>query len=414
MLIQFRIKNFKSFKDENILFMTATDVHDITQRYFRKGQYKLLPLAGIFGANASGKSNILEAIRYMHNHIMFSNNYDENQSEDIYNEKNRFDLIQKNTQIPFLFDEETKDKDSLFELTYIDSNNITYQYGFTINKNTITDEWLERKTKTGTKFKIIFNRKNSDYKGISDIIDKEKINSSINSHSLILSTGAKLNIEPLKSVYNWFSRNKFINFGEPFENLFLSKLTENLINENHKKIKSLINYVNNFDPSITDFEIDTNTKSIFVVHNNINSDIKTKLPYFMESDGTKKMISMFFQLEDTMKSNNILFVDELNAKLHPLLVRFILMLFYNKEQNPNCSQLIFSSHDPWMLDNDSLRKDEIWFTEKDENGVSTLYSLDEFKLSDSPNIDIEEYYLLGGFGAIPQLKPIYFKDNENE
>lgn len=414
MLIQFRIKNFKSFKDENILFMTATEVHDISQRYFKKGQYKLLPLAAIFGGNASGKSNILEAIRYMHNHIIFSNNYDENQPEDIYNEENRFDLIQKNTQIPFLLDEETKNKDSLFELTYINNNNLTYKYGFTINKNTITDEWLEKKTKTGTKFKIIFNRKNSNYKGISENIDKEKIKSSINSHSLILSTGAKLNIEPLKSVYIWFALNKFINFGEPIENYILNKLTEELINAKQQKITNLINYISAFDPSIIDFEIDTNTKSIFVVHNNINSDIKSKLPYFMESEGTKKMISMFFKLEDIMKSNNILFVDELNAKLHPLLVRYILMLFYNKEQNPNCSQLIFSSHDLWMLNNDSLRKDEIWFTEKDENGVSTLYSLDEFKLSDNPDIDIEEYYLLGGFGAIPKLKPFYFKDDEDE
>lgn len=414
MLIQFRIKNFKSFKDENILFMTATDVHDITQRYFRKGQYKLLPLAAIFGANASGKSNILEAIRYMHNHIRYSNNYDENQSEDIYNEINRYDFIQKNTQIPFLFDAETKEKDSLFELTYIDTNNITYKYGFTINKNTITDEWLERKTKTGKKFNTIFNRKSNEYKGISDNIDKEKINSSINSHSLILSTSAKLNIEPLKSVYNWFALNKFINFGETLENFFLDKLTEDLINKKKKKITKLINYISAFDPSIIGFEIDTNTKSIFVVHNNINSEIKIKLPYFMESEGTKKMISMFFQLEDIMKSNNILFIDELNAKLHPLLVRQILMLFYNKEQNPNGSQMIFSSHDPWMLDNDSIRKDEIWFTEKDENGVSTLYSLDEFKLSDNPDIDIEEYYLLGGFGAIPKLKPFYFKDDEDE
>lgn len=417
MLIQFTFKNFKSFRDENTLFMTATDTNDICELYSRVGQYKLLPVTGIFGANASGKSNVLEALRYMHNYVIYSFGYEDNISTDILDEANKFSYRSKNTQIPFLLDKDSADQESLFEIIYTDENDScrTYKYGFTVKQNIISNEWLEYKSKTGKKFNTVFNRKDNNFNGIKDKNDKIIIVKTIKPQSLILSTGAKLNIPIIQNVYKWFTNNVFINFGEPFENLAISEITKSLINKEYTTIDKLIDYIKSFDPSIINFEIDTNSnKNIYCIHNEINSNEKIRIPYYMESDGTKKMISLFFCLYDIINKGNILFIDELNAKLHPLLVRNILILFYNKETNPNNAQLIFTSHDTWMMKNDSLRNDEIWFTNKDNNGISSLYSLSDFKINEEINHDKEEYYLLGAFDAIPELKPINLLDSDKK
>ena len=120
------------------------------------------------------------------------------------------------------------------------------------------------------------------------------------------------------------------------------------------------------------------------------------------------MFALYPALQDTLESGGVLFVDELNARLHPLLVRGFLITFLNPETNPNHAQLVFTTHDSWQLSNNLLRRDEIWFTEKEQSGVSTLYSLADFVDEDGSKIrkdeSYEKNYLLGKYGAIPTLK----------
>lgn len=135
-----------------------------------------------------------------------------------------------------------------------------------------------------------------------------------------------------------------------------------------------------------------------------------KIPLSSESAGTLKMFALYPELQEVLQNGGVFCIDELNARLHPLLVRNFVLTFLNPEINVNHAQLIFTTHDTWQLSNQLLRRDEIWFTEKDEAGVSTLYSLADFVDEDGSRIrkdeSYEKNYLLGKYGAIPSLKTI--------
>ena len=143
------------------------------------------------------------------------------------------------------------------------------------------------------------------------------------------------------------------------------------------------------------------------MHRIADSNETATIPLSEESAGTLKMFALYPALQDTLENGGVLFVDELNARLHPLLVRAFLVAFLNPETNPKHAQLVFTTHDSWQLSNDLLRRDEIWFTEKNSSGVSVLYSLADFVDDDGVKIrkdeNYEKSYLLGKYGAIPSL-----------
>ena len=152
------------------------------------------------------------------------------------------------------------------------------------------------------------------------------------------------------------------------------------------------------------------TYKINSIHKKIDSDEVAEIPLGMESAGTLKMFALYPELQEVLQNGSVFFIDELNARLHPLLVRNFILIFLNPEVNVNHAQLIFTTHDTWQLSNQLLRRDEIWFTEKDTDGVSTLYSLADFISEDGTKIrkdeSYEKNYLLGKYGAIPTLKTI--------
>ena len=135
-----------------------------------------------------------------------------------------------------------------------------------------------------------------------------------------------------------------------------------------------------------------------------------QIPLGEESAGTLKMFALYPELQEVLKKGSVLVIDELNARLHPLLVRNFVLTFLNPKININHAQLIFTTHDTWQLSNQLLRRDEIWFTEKDSNGLSTLYSLADFQNDEGMKIrkdeSYEKNYLIGKYGAIPALKSI--------
>ena len=181
--------------------------------------------------------------------------------------------------------------------------------------------------------------------------------------------------------------------------------------------QNVIDYFAAFDPSIIGFNVevmksddeDAEHVKIDAIHHVIGSDETASIPLQDKSDGTLKMFALYPALQDTLNTGSILFIDELNARLHPLLVRGFLIMFLNPETNPKHAQLVFTTHDSWQLSNNLLRRDEIWFTEKaSPPGVSTLYSLADFVDDAGTKIRKDESYgknyLLGKYGAIPTLK----------
>ena len=146
------------------------------------------------------------------------------------------------------------------------------------------------------------------------------------------------------------------------------------------------------------------------LHKKIDSDEMAEIPLSLESAGTLKMFALYPELQDVLEKGSVFFVDELNARLHPLLVRNFILTFLNPEINKNHAQLVFTTHDTWQLSNQLLRRDEIWFVEKDMRGISTLYSLADFIDEDGSRIrkdeSYEKNYLIGKYGAIPTLKSI--------
>ena len=148
----------------------------------------------------------------------------------------------------------------------------------------------------------------------------------------------------------------------------------------------------------------------------IDSDAIAEIPLGTESAGTLKMFALYPELQEVLEKGSVFFIDELNARLHPLLVRNFLLTFLNPEININHAQLVFTTHDTWQLSNQLLRRDEIWFVEKDENGISSLYSLADFIDDDGTRIrkdeNYEKNYLIGKYGAIPSLKSITFLKEE--
>lgn len=414
MLIQFCFNNFKSFKDDSILDFTATKITEHSNRLVKIASDNILTTAAIYGANASGKSNVIEAFRYMRRYILYSFSY----GEDIEKKDNS---INKPRFLPFLFDEESKIKDSTFEVYFTlskDSTQKTYNYGFSLNKEGITEEWLNSQAKTSKIPKKIFYRNTRtgdlDLSGIAKK-SQENIVIALGNETLIVSLGAKLQIEKLKTVRDWFLETTCYNFGNPQENALLSSFIPNNFVDDKNIQKKIVNYLSTFDKSIIDFEIsdvemgeDGHKKiKIETVHKMTNGKRAT-IPLREESDGTLKMLSLYPALQDILESGSILFIDELNARLHPLLVRNFILTFLNPDTNKNHAQLVFTLHDAFQLSNNLLRRDEIWFTEKDDNGISTLYSLADFTDEDGDKIrkdeNYEKNYLLGKYGAIPDLE----------
>lgn len=414
MLIQFGFKNYKSFKDEATLDLSATKITEFSDRIVSISGEKVLPVAAIYGANACGKSNIYSAFEYMSKYVVNSFLYGD--------EEEKFSHYMPT---PFLFDSISEKAESTFEVYFTlprDRTEKTYNYGFSVNKEGVVEEWLNLKSKTSQNYKIIFYRNvinnELDLSGLPNN-SVENIKIALEKQVLIISLGAKLRISKCKLVRDWFLLNEFADFGDFATSFYLSRRMPKGFADDKSIQNDVVKYFTSFDDSIKDFKIEespsegpNNEKryTVKTLHKKIDSEELVELPLFEESAGTLKMFSLYQELQNVLNEGSVFFIDELNARLHPLLVRNFLLTFLNPDINKNHAQLIFTTHDTWQLSNQLLRRDEIWFVEKDERGVSTLYSLADFVDDDGSRIrkdeSFEKNYLLGKYGAIPSLNAI--------
>ena len=414
MLLQFYFSNYRSFEGEVILDMRASGSNELSSHIRNSLNEKVLPVTAIYGANASGKSSVFEAFQFMTWCVLESLSF----SDD--NKKNSYKL--KVDSFKF---SDSRDKPSEFEINYIDKKGkkeLYYNYGFKIDNSGILEEYLAFNTKTGVKrnedYTYIFKRERSQKLYLDSSIEKfrENLEISLKDKTLLVSLGAKLNIDDFIRVRTWFINAEVINFSNSLYGIFLENTLPDNIIESEKVRKNLVSFINSFDDTIIDIEVekisaidesDSDNYRVFTVHKSDKGTSTARISMNEESSGTKKMFSLYQTLLDVLEKGTVFFADELDIKLHPLLMRNILLTFTDKEKNPNNAQLIFTTHNTIYMDMNLLRRDEIWFVEKD-NGVSKLYSLDDITNEKGEKVrkdsNYEKHYLLGNYGAIPNLK----------
>ena len=402
MLIRFSFKNFKSFKNENCLDMEATSLkeHEYNVAKLDNGEY--LKVSAIYGANASGKTNVLQAFDYMKKRILVSDDSKKNSPID---EENIYSFMINNDPIAL-------------EVEILAKNNKIYKYGFEVLKDTIISEWLFEKRVN--KFYAIFERENNNVSmkpnKISDLVN-------IDERTLFLNIYSKIdrNNEDFSNVYDWFVNSMYLDLGNPnFERFINNRVSLKILSDENYK-KELLKFIKTFDSgiegirttpdSIEAVKSNNGIIDIEVLHRGENGELKA-LPFYLESNGTRKMFHLFDFFMDALKNGMVLFVDELDAKLHPLLTRYIINLFHNSKTNIGNGQLIYSTHDTVNLNKETFRRDEIWFAEKDKDGISEIYALSDYILEDDKNAGkkvrndatYNKDYLTGRYGAIPVLE----------
>ena len=412
MLIQFSVKNFKTFKDKVTLSMVASDYVKDTQEAENlipenKFGLKLLKSAVVYGANASGKSKLLQAMDFMK---FFT----------IYNNANNVRQIKQNLA-PFRLSEETENEPSEFEMIFI-HNNIMYRYGFELNREAIISEWLfynETNEKEVEVFYRDYKKINLDEKTFSKInlVVKENL---VRDDALLLSVAASFNDDICIAVFAWFVNLTTIL--ENYEEDFGLNTFEKLKNSLYKK--RILDLLNKADLDIQDIRVKENDigfDDIFTKRKKYNisklsidnNSVEFSL-YNDESAGTQKFFVLAGYILEVLDEGYTLVIDELDSKLHPNLVRAIVLLFNSKDLNSKNAQLIFNTHDTNLLDKNLFREDQIWFVEKNRYGEAKLYSKADFEPSE--NIDkvdnLEKNYLDGKYGAVPFLRNL--KELENE
>lgn len=395
MLIQFNFKNFKSFRYDTSLDMTATSITEHPYNLINSGDEKYIKTAAIYGANASGKSSVLEAFKFMQHWILFS-----------------FKDSAANKNIPikrFAFDIQMLQEPAEFEV-FFKYKNREYQYGFSLNNEKICEEWLYLKENNKNKYITLFERSGAIINCNSNLLKgAENFVSIVENKTLFLSIISNAKLPYVKDILEWFVA-PVINYGavESENNLKENAL---VLIESRQYENELIKFLNAIDINIEGIIVEkTENNELKIYTEHLMKDKKSyyKMPLSEESSGTQKMFILFYYLHVGLQMGIPLFIDELDAKLHPLLLRYILTMFHDENINRNGAQLIYVTHDNYTLTKDIFRRDQIWFVEKDSDAVSHLYSLAEYKSDDDKKVrkdaSYNKDYLLGKYGSVPILR----------
>lgn len=419
MLIEFSIENFRSFKEEVTLSLISSSDKSLDNNLIKTATLKkdnLLRSEVIYGANASGKSNVVSAFNYLRQLVINSHKF------------------QKGTGIsysPFKLDKKYTSKPSRFEIVFL-KNNIRYTYGVSLTNEKIVDEYLYYYPQ-GRKA-LIFERKDTfNYKFTIDINEQDFLSSKTLPNVLYLSNSTQLNYKKTSEAFDWFKDNLKI-IGAT-DNPKLTAFTIELLNKDEKLKEFILKSLMVADLGIVDISakldkiliddaslelpspdlkseftlisdddglklVQMDIKTMHNVLDEKGNDIGINFDFDEESEGTKRLFALVGSWIDALNNGRILIVDELDTKLHPLLMEFLIKLFHNPTQNKNDAQLIFTTHNTNLLDLDLFRRDQIWFTEKNPGfGNTDLYSLLEFSPRKDKNV--RKGYLAGRYGAIP-------------
>jgi len=417
MLIEFRVKNFRSLRDEQVFSLVASKDKTLQDTHTHETHIGAAPFlvrsAVIYGANASGKSNLIKALQYMREVVA--------RSATSVQPGETF-AVQ-----PFRLDAESAGQPSGFEVTLL-LDGVRYQYGFALTTQRIVSEhllvyqtfkpqrWFTRHFDTGTG-KDVYDF-GSGLKGPKNLWE-----GATRPNALFLSMAVQLNGEALRPVFDWFTNRLIVaNEQAPINPKISIQLLQQV--DGRKKI---CHFLSTADISITDIEVETLKAPRQVVYlDHVSRTAQARLEdgekyrlhlhhatrqgkavfdLMDESSGTRNLLFLAGPMLDILSKGLTLVVDELDTSLHPLLVRELVRLFHRRETNTGGAQLIFTTHDTSLLNApDLFRRDQVWFVEKDSDQASALVSLSEF--SPRKNEALERGYLMGRYGGVPLLSPL--------
>lgn len=392
MLCQFSFQNFKSYKRETTLDFQAATLPEFKETLITEERASdLLPVCVIYGPNGGGKSNLLQALSCMISTVV----------KPVHElEKNRLKLIlqQKVDAVPFQFDQTSSDNPTEFRIFFRIAKN-EYCYYIAIKNDEILSESLYRKSITGKKSATIFDREKNNIT-LGSTINKKSINTSVNPKMPYLSFLAiNYDISVINEVMTWFESCIIRSYANPM-------IEHQIMLERDTPYKEqFIRALNDMDIDITDYRYDEDSHQLFMKRNLDSTEYE--LPFSAESDGTRKLIAALPVILLALREGRMVIIDELDAKLHPKLLKYVISLFKNKEINKYGAQLLFTSHDISTLKNTVFRRDEIWFAAENNAHESEIYSLHEIRGEDNDRIKntaaYDKQYLEGRYGADPYL-----------
>lgn len=400
MLCQFTVKNFKSIKDEITFDMQAAAISEHEDRIIEDTDGELyLPVSVIYGPNGGGKSNVLEAL-----HILAAKVLRPLYATDDSND--RPFQMKKILIEPFAFGEKEKEESTEFEL-FFRTKASEYRYVLTVKKDIVLYERLDRvKFDTGRR-SALFERSEEGIE-LKGALARLKISDELSDTLTLLSylgITHKKN-EVVNDVLNWFEYGiVFLNYGNPIQELGMAIAAS-------EDIKTLfLEMIQEMDLDITNFRVEEKEDGrIEVYTKHVVDNYEFELNLSEESSGTRKLFGLLPFIADSLVSGMTLVIDELDAKIHPVLLRHIIMLFNDMKINQHGAQLIFTSHDLSTMNSEVFRRDEIWFVAKGSRQNSKLYSLVEFKNEKGESVrkdaKFDKQYLEGKYGADPYLRKI--------
>lgn len=393
MLCQFSFKNFKSYKNETVFdFQAAALPEHMNSLIIQEKASELLPVSVIYGPNGGGKTNLIRALTCLITLVV-------SPIHELGKNRNKMIFQQKVPCEPFSFDKTSLNEPTEFNI-FFRTNGSEYRYYIALTKDEITSESLYRKTIGGKKTATIFEREGLEIE-LGASLSKGSVNTEVNPKMPYLSFLAiNYNFPKIAEVQKWFEACIIRNYANPQVEMSM------LISEDQMFKRNFLSAMNDMGIDISDYYLDKENNDMLLVRN-INKE-NYPISFSSESDGTKKLFASLPILMIAIAEGRLVIIDELDAKLHPKLLRYIISLFTNKDINKNGAQLIFTSHDMSTMKNDVFRRDEIWFAALDNDHSSELYSLYEIRKEDGNRINntaaYDKQYLEGRYGADPYLR----------
>ena len=431
MLLYFKVKNYRSIRDEAVLDMEAAGLHDAAKNLLPFGRKEYLPAVAIYGKNGGGKSNL---IRSMWLAVQFICNAQKTQTEN-----------EPVPVRPFMLNDHSVNEPTAFEFAYV-QNGAKYVYGFSATRDHIVSEYLKAWPKGREKNIFLRHGQSFIFPKDNEKKRKELIKEAVGKNQLFFAISCTMNYKPCIEAMKWF-RGKVV-FSRDF-----TDINRNLIDyrEDETMLQAIVSAAKKADVGIEDiqFEIDQQTLDLqsqnipgqmggmiaalrafsealqqngneaevslnmgklksTTYHTGLNCEGKAsryELTLSDESDGTRRLMTLAPAIERTLKEGGTLVVDELEREMHLMLIEYVLGRYQEKRNNPAHAQLIFTTHDTSLLNQEILRRDQIYFVDKKrEDGASSLYSLADFNIRNDANI--QKAYLLGKFGAVPSIEEV--------
>ena len=393
MLCQFSFTNFRSYRDETTFDFQAYNLSEFNDSLIVTDKASdVLPVSVIYGPNGGGKTNLLAALSAAIS-LVVSPVYELEKTSSTF-------IIQQKTELmPYMFDDTSKEEPTEFQLFFRVNNN-EYRYYIAVLNSVIVSESLYRKTIGGKKPALLFNRENGNIE-VGPTISSKSINTSVNPKMPYVSFLAiNYSIPVISEVMGWFESCIIRSYANPVAE------SQILLTENEDSKKRFINMMNDMGIEISGYRYDKENEQFLLQR--IIGDKEYDIPFINESDGTRKLFAALPVIIMALREGRLIIIDELDAKLHPKLLRYVIKLFTNPEINRNGAQLLFTSHDLTTMKNTVFRRDEIWFAALNDENSSEIFSLYDIRREDNEHVNntaaYDKQYLEGRYGADPYLK----------